>query len=136
MRVPLAVPCAAVLAALHSAPACGESMDSRVIQVTLPADDVTLSYVERQPGFTVRLQTPSASVEGEKLYIGDGAVAIDLVAHPSQGIFLQGVMYRQGDKFEKGRIIKLRPGHKKATELKPGEVYVVLPGVSFELPME
>jgi hypothetical protein len=78
----------------------------------------------------------SASVEGEKLYIGDGAVAIDLVAHPSQGIFLQGVKYHQGDKFAKGGSIKVRPGHKKATDLKPGEVYVVLPGVSFELPKE
>jgi hypothetical protein len=61
-------------------------------------------------------------------------VDIELVAHATDGIFLQGVAYRNGDQFKKGSAIKVRPGYKKASELKPGDVYVTLPGISFELP--
>jgi hypothetical protein len=114
--------------------AMGDTIDGRVFQVNLPAEDVTLFYVEARAVFTVKLRTKTASVEGQKMYIGDGQVAIDLVAHSSKGIFLQDVEYKQGDQFKKGSKIKVRPGYKKATELKPGDVYVTLPGVSFALP--
>lgn len=134
MRVLISMMCAAVLAAAEPAPARGDGIDGRVTRVTLPAQDVTLLYIEARAVFTVQLKTERASVEGQRLYVGDGEVAIELVAHPTDGIFLQGVKYRHGDQFKKGSAIKVRPGHKKASELKPGDVYVVLPGVSFELP--
>ena len=115
-------------------PARGDSIDGRVVQVQLPAQDVTLLYIEARAVFTVQLKTKTASVEGQKLYLGDGNVAIDLVAHPTDGIFLQGVNYHNGDQFKNGSTIKVRAGYKKASELTPGDVYVTLPGVSFELP--
>jgi hypothetical protein len=115
-------------------PARGESIDGRVLQVELPDQDITLLYIEAREVFTVQLRTRSASVEGQKLYIGDGNVAIDLVAHPTDGVFLQGVKYHNGDQFKNGSTIRVRAGYKKASELKPGDVYVTLPGVSFELP--
>lgn len=131
MRASLATVLVVVLA---GAPARADSVDGRVVQVRLPAQDVTLSYIEATVGFTVQLKTKDAAVEAQKLYIGDGTVAIDLVAHPTNGIFLQGVKYRQGDEFKKGSTIQVRAGYKKASELRPGDVYVTLPGVSFELP--
>jgi hypothetical protein len=134
VRVPFAVRLVAALVVIHSWPARGESIDGRVVRVQLPAQDVTLFYIEARAVFTVRLETETASVEGQRLYIGDGEVAIDLVAHATDGIFLQEVEHRQGDQFKKGAAIKLRPGYKKASELNPGDVYVTLPGVSFELP--
>ncbi|QDV29194.1 hypothetical protein Spb1_10700 [Planctopirus ephydatiae] len=115
-------------------PASADSIDGRVVQVRLPDQDITLSYVERKSGFTVELESNDGSVEGQKLFVGDGTVAIELVAHPSNGIFLQGNQYRQGDQFKKGSTIKLKPGFKKASALTAGDVYVVLPGVNFELP--
>jgi hypothetical protein len=111
-----------------------DTIDGRVVQVKLPNQDVTLSYVERKGGFTVELETKDGSVEGQKLFIGDGMVAVELVAHPSNGIFLQGDKYRQGDQFKAGSTIKVKPGFKKASALTAGDVYVVLPGVKFELP--
>ena len=134
MRMPFAVMFIAVLVVGAPWPARGGSIDGRVLQVQLPAQDVTLLYIEAREVFTVQLKTGSASVEGQKLYLGDGKVAIDLVAHPTDGIFLQGVKYHQGDQFKNGSTIRVRAGYKKASELKPGDVYVTLPGVSFELP--
>jgi hypothetical protein len=110
------------------------TVGASVVQVRLPAQDITLLYVEAAGGFTVKLEAKDGTVEGKKYYIGDGAVAIDLVADPADGIFLQGVKYRQGDQFKNGSTIKVRPGYKKASDLKPGDVYVTLPGVTFELP--
>ncbi len=136
MRLSLFVSAMAVLALLASSSAWADSIDGRVIQVRLPAEDVTLFYVEARNVFTVRLSTKSASVEGQAMYIGDGQVAIELVAYRSQGIILQGVKYRQGDKFKRGSRIKVRSGYKKASELRPGDVYVTLPGVTFTLPTE
>jgi hypothetical protein len=112
-----------------------KSIDGRVVQVALPPQDVTLMFIEAREVFTVRLETPSASVEGRKLYIGDGDVAVDLVA-THQGLSLQGVACRQGDQFKKGSTIQVRAGYKKPAELKPGDVYVVLTAVFFKLPAE
>lgn len=111
-----------------------DSIDGSVTQIELPPEDVTLFYVERKGGFTVKMETDTAAVEGQKFYIGDGKIAIDLIAHPSKGIFLQGVHYRQGEKFKKGSAIKVRPGYKKASTLRPGDIYVTLPAVLFKLP--
>jgi hypothetical protein len=133
MRVQFALMLLAVLGVIPPGPT-RDSIDGRVIQVQLPAEDVTLFYIEARAVFTVQLKTETASVEGQKLYLGDGAVAVELVAHSTDGIFLQGVKYRQGDQFKKGSAIKVRPGNKNASELKPGDVYVKLPGISFELP--
>ena len=110
------------------------TVGASVVQVRLPAQDITLFYVETKDGFTVKLEAKDGSVEGKKYYIGDGAVAIDLVADPADGIFLQGVRYRQGDQFKNGSTIKVRPGYKKLSDLRPGDVYVTLTGVTFELP--
>jgi hypothetical protein len=131
------MPCTVLfIAVVLGAPwqAQGDSIDGRVVQVQLPAQHVTLLYIEARAVFTVQLKTKTASVEGQKLYLGDGDVAIDLVAHPTDGIFLQGVNYHNGDQFKNGSTIKVRAGYKKGSELKPGDVYVTLPGVSFELP--
>ena len=105
-----------------------------VVHVRLPAQDVTLFYVETQDGFAVRLQAMDGSVEAQKFYIGDGVVAALLVADPADGIFLQGVKYRQGDQFRTGSKIIVRPGYRKLADLKSGDIYVTLPGVTFELP--
>ena len=133
MRTLVSIICITVFA-VSPLIAMSETVDGRVIQVELPAEDVTLLYVEARSGFTVKLEAKTASVEGQKMFIGDGQVALDLVAHASQGIFLQGVKYKQGDRFKIGAKIKVQPGYKKASELEPGDVYVRLPGVLFALP--
>lgn len=124
----------AFLAATPSFPALGETIDGRVIQIRLPDEDVTLFYVGARAVFTVKLAAKTASVEAPKLYIGDGEVAVELLAHSTNGIFLQGAHLKQGEQFKSGSTIKVRPGYKKATALVPGDVYVTLPGITFELP--
>ncbi len=105
-----------------------------VVYIKLPAQDITLSYVERRDGFTVELETNDGSIEAQRLYIGDGKIAALLYADPSEGIFLQGVKYKQGDVFRNGSTIKVRPGYKNVSDLKSGDLYVTLPGIKFELP--
>lgn len=113
-----------------------ESIDGRVVQMHLPNQDITLSYVERKGGFTVELQTKSASIEGQKFFVGDGKVAVMLVAHSTDGIFLQGDRLLHGAKIKAGSTIKVKPGYKNAANLSAGDVYVKLLGVQFELPSE
>lgn len=113
------------------------SADGRVIHFRLPKEDIGIDYVERLPVFLVNLRTKDAEIEAQDLYIGDGDVAIPLQAHQSKGIFMQGdIQLKSGDRFEKGSKIKLKKGFKTAKELKPGEIYVILPGVTFERPKD
>lgn len=125
---------AVMIVVMWSTVALSESIHGGVTQVKLPSEDVILAYVEARGGFTVQLETKTASVEAQKMYIGDGKIAVELVAHASNGIFLQGDKYKSGDQFKKGATIKVKPGFKKASDLSPGDVYVTLPGVTFELP--
>ena len=126
----------AVLLVSFSAPAQGaDRIDSRVVQVRMPDEDVEIAYVERRECFTVELLAKSASVEGVNFYVGDGTVAVELEAHASDGIFLQGKTKLQDRHFfKKGATVKLLPGYKRASALAPGTVYVMLPGVTFEVP--
>ena len=61
------MPCTVMfIAVVLGAPwqARGDSIDGRVLQVQLPAQDVTLLYIEARAVFTVQLKTKTASVEG------------------------------------------------------------------------
>lgn len=114
--------------------AAADSIDSSVVQVRLPGEDATLLYVEAKGGFTVKLETEHSSIEARKLYLGDGEVAVLLEAHPLNGPYFQGAALNQGFVFKKNATIPLKLGYKKASELPPGSVYVILPGVTFEAP--
>lgn len=111
--------------------------DGRVIHVRLPNEDIGISYAERFPVFVVNLTTKHAEIEAQDLYIGDGSVAAPMTAHQSHGIFLLGdIPLKSGDRFKKGSTIKLKKGFKSAKDLKPGEIYVILPGIKFERPTD
>jgi predicted amidohydrolase len=113
------------------------SVRPSVVEVRLPAEDVTVSYMETREGMLVHLQAGEASVQARRLYIGDGRVAAELVATDEEGVRFQG--WRKidnGYKFRKGASIKLRAGHKLKSDLQPGDVYIVLPGRAFEPPGE
>ena len=116
----------------HTAVAA-ESIDGRVVQLQMPAEDFTLYYVEAREVFTVKLACKTASVEAPRMYIGDGEIAIDLFIS-SDGIRLQKTLLKQGDGFKQDSRIQMQPGYKRASELKPGDLYVTLPGIIFDLP--
>jgi hypothetical protein len=71
MRAMVSMICVTVLAVSLCA-AMNDAIDGRVIQVELPAEDVTLLYVEARSVLTVKLKAKTASVESQKMYIGDG----------------------------------------------------------------
>lgn len=110
-----------------------DRISSRVVQVCLPVEDVQLSYNEGDP-FTVELKSPNASIEGIKFFIGDGQVALELKADPTDGILFQGKKLPHGYVFKTLAIVKVEPGFKKAKDLPPGTIYVKLPGVEFKIP--
>lgn len=136
MRMMLGFVVAAVMStALVSSAARGESIDGRVVKIDFPVADVSLGYVETPGVFSVELDAGSIAVRGQKFYLGDGKIAVELEAHETKGIFFQRTEHlNQGFVFKKYDVVKVRPGYKRAGELKPGEVYVVFPGVKFELP--
>lgn len=133
MHNPCLVLTAAMLVLVPMA-AQGDTIDGGVIQVRLPGEDATLLYVEARGGFTVRLQTDNSSIEARRMYLGDGKVAVELVADALKGPLFQGLELDQGYVFKKDATIKVLPGFKKAVDLNPGSVYVILPGVTFEVP--
>lgn len=112
----------------------GESIDGRVVQVSLPVDDIELAYIETKGGMAIELSTGSTSVIGTRFYVGDGKVAVELVAHSMQGIFFQGqTKLEHGYTFKKYSVVDVRPGFKRAADLAPGDVYVIFPAVTFRL---
>jgi hypothetical protein len=113
---------------------CAHAIDARIVQVRLPDEDVTVSYFESNPVFTVELRAKSASVEGVTFFVGNGGVAVELRAHPSDGLFFQGEKLPHGHVFKKGSTVKVLPGYKSPADLAPGTVYVHLPGVTFQVP--
>jgi hypothetical protein len=134
MKTPIYSVFVVVLGMVLSRPCAAESIDGRVIQIRLPKEDVALSYVETIGGFSVALRTATSEVQGQKLYIGDGITAAELIAHNSKGIFFQDREMVSGEGFKIGQVVKLRPGYKRAVDLKPGDIYVVMPGVTFKEP--
>ncbi len=111
-----------------------DTVDGGVMQVRLPGEDATLLYVEARGRFTVKLQTDNSSVASPKMYLGDGKVAVLLEIQPLKGPVFQGEEINQGYVFKKDATIKVQPGYKLAADLPPGCLYVILPGVTFELP--
>lgn len=105
-----------------------------VVKVELPRGDATLLFIEAGDGMRVGLKTASASVRGRTLYLGDGKVAVELRAD-DRGIWFQdNIKLWQGYQFRNGSRVTLKPGYKKAADLKSGDVYVILPGVTFTKP--
>lgn len=136
MRAPIVLTLLVAAVSAGSNSAYGDTVDGRVTQVELPAQTITLYYVEAREVFTVRLKAHIASVDAQTMYIGDGKVAIKLTAHGTEGIMLQGDKLWQGYQFKNGDTIKVKDGYKQASELVPGDVYVTLPGVTFVVPEE
>lgn len=122
------------LAGLTRASAGADSIDGRVVQLQMPAEDFTLYYVEAREVFTVKLASKSASIEARRMFIGDGEIAVELYAHSINGIYLQTASKKQGDQFKQDSRIQVEPGYKRAADLKPGDLYVTLPGIIFDLP--
>jgi hypothetical protein len=134
MRIPLVALFMGPLLAAGQWTAYGESIDGRVVQIQLPAEDLTLYYIEARAGFTVKLAAKTAFVEAPRMYIGDGTIAVELYADPIHGIRLQKTDLDQGDQFKQDSRIQVQPGYRRAVDLKPGDIYVTLPGIIFDLP--
>lgn len=110
-------------------------IDANVVQIQLPPEDVTLYYLEMKGGMAIELRTESSSIIGKKFYVGDGVVATELVAHNTRGIMFQKkTELHQGFVFKKNSTVIVLPEYKHASELQPGDVYVILPNVDFKLP--
>jgi hypothetical protein len=112
-----------------------ESIDGRVIRVRMPIEDVVVNYVETKGGMSILLRADKgAEFWGQKFYVGDGQTAV-LMEVTEQGILFQGKpIVEHGSHFKKNADIQVLPGYKKASELKPGDVYVILPAIGFVLP--
>lgn len=107
-------------------------LDNSVTTIRLPGEDVTFIALESRNGNTVRLETATSSMEGRRVYIGDGDFAVEIRIDPLKGPMFQGAELRSGHVFKKDATIKLHPGYKKASDLRPGSVYVILSGVTFD----
>ncbi|HEV7279943.1 MAG TPA: hypothetical protein VGN57_06975 [Pirellulaceae bacterium] len=112
------------------------SIDSRVVQVELPLEDLLVSYVESPSGMLVQVSAGKASVSGTKFYVGDGEIALELKVEHPRGILFQGRedWIGHGSRFEKYSVIEVLPGYKQNSQLVPGDVYVKVRGMNWKLP--
>lgn len=123
----------AAVAAAVTIPPETVSIDGRVVRVELPPADVSLSYVETKGGMAIKLAAGAASVQGSKFFVGDGVVAVPLEVVPGRGIVLQGkTVLLHGHEFKRDSTVTVLPGFRKASDLRPGDVYVTLPGLVFD----
>jgi hypothetical protein len=106
-------------------------LDAGVVAFKMPLAAVKMALVESRGGMTVKLSTETAYVSGSKFYIGDGDIAILLEA-TNDGIFLQGQKLTHGQSLALHATVAVKPGYKKAEDLKAGDVYAILPGQIFE----
>lgn len=108
------------------------SLDSRVAKIKLPVDDVELNYCEANPHMMVELVAGNTSIQGVRFFIGDGKVAVPLEADSLHGIkFQSSQVLKHGHKFAKYSVVELEEGYLTISDLKPGDVYVVMPAVNF-----
>lgn len=100
----------------------------------IPPDEIKLMFVESFGGMTVALTTKKGVwINARKMYVGDGTIAVTLEAN-NHGIWMQGSRrFSQADRFPRA-LIKVRKGYKRIEQLKPGELYVILRGVTFVEP--
>jgi hypothetical protein len=121
MKVRVFVALVVALAALAPHVRGRDGIDSRVLQVRMPNEDVELAYIENRQCFTVELSAKSVSVEGVDLYVGDGKVAVPLRAESSRGIFFQGkISLPTGHVFKKGSTV-IRYGCFATTAERPSK---------------
>ncbi|MGC4002074.1 MAG: hypothetical protein QM811_02550 [Pirellulales bacterium] len=124
-----------ILSITVSAQAQGPILDTRIISVRMPQEDLTLCYFEGSPSMGIELTSLSASIRGNRFYVGDGEIALLLDASQSRLTF-QGTAdgIAHGHVFKKGAKLQVLPGYKQVTDLKPGDVYLEFPGITFVLP--
>lgn len=122
-----------VVAITFAATLQADTIDGRVVQITLPSEDYSVIYTETKGGMSFELRGKTSSIQGQRLYVGNGTIAVLLEAHPSDGVIFQGQIDANGLKFTKGSVIQVKPGFKKATELQPGDIYVTLLNIDFQI---
>lgn len=120
---------------VEPAAAADSTLDGRVVQMSMPFDDVTLRLLETRGGLTLELQASQVAIVGPKLYVGDGQAAVELQVDFRKGCVVKnGPVLSHGFVFKKGSKFPLPPGAVRAVDLQPGDVYVTLPGVQFQAP--
>jgi hypothetical protein len=107
-----------------------------VTRITLPPGEVTLEFVKSKKTPTVKIIVGQTVIEGERLFLGDGKVAMEVEAtkegmhFPSstgkKGLVLEGEWTNQP-----GAVIDLGTDYLGLDQLKAGSVYVITPSVKF-----
>ena len=111
------------------------SIDGRVVQIAFPIADITLDYIEARGGMSIQMVADKTSVIGNRFFVGDGTIAVELFADATAGILFQGkTKLKHGHTFKKYSVVDVQSGYKSAADLKPGDVYVIFPTLTFKLP--
>jgi hypothetical protein len=125
-----------------------------VTHVALPPGAVQWENVRAKDGMILRVTAGKTTVEGKRLYYGDGKLAVEIAATAEGMHFVQwtgwkgpgkqrisgnmnfsvkhGIVIDGEHVDEPGVIWCVEPNGPKPGELKPGSVYITTPSIKFE----
>ncbi len=126
---------------MFSRPGFGQDKQPRAalassVQVKLPAGDVEIEYVESKEGMVLIVNSKGASVQAQRVYLGDGKIAVVFEASHKGFFTPNGPVNAAAIDFKEGSVIKVARGKREVWGAKPGEVYVLTPGIRFEVQKE
>lgn len=102
------------------------------IQVEFPHGDVRITFVESREGMVLRADCDGVSVQAQRLYLGDGKVAVQYEALTSGFYTPNGKVNAAAIEFKKSTTINVPPGVIEKWGTRRGEVYVNTPSLHFK----
>ena len=101
------------------------------IQVEMPFGDIQISYVESNEGMVLIAKCKDVSVRSQRLYLGDGKLAVMYEATNS-GFFTPGGKVNAAQiELKRGQSIQCRSTKREEWGAKRGAVYLLTEGLTF-----
>ena len=104
------------------------------VEVQLPEGDLRMSFVEAPGGMALLLHAGDSHVRANRLFLGDGKIAVAYEATNS-GVHSQGrwLPNQAAFDFKHRSVIEVSSEHAQKWGARAGEVYVRLQGVEFRV---
>jgi hypothetical protein len=118
-------------------PVVGTGGAKRVTRVVLPDGAVKIEFLSDHQPPAFRITVAGTQLEGDRVFIGDGTVAVELLATPRGFRFDtkagdSRLYFRESYGNLRGGSLQIDGGYWTAAELPPGSVYVVARGIRLE----
>ncbi|MCA9190589.1 MAG: hypothetical protein KDB03_02460 [Planctomycetales bacterium] len=101
------------------------------IQIEMPPDDIQISFVESNEGMVLIAKCKNVSVRSQRLYLGDGKLAVMYEATIDGFFTPSGKVNSAQIELQKGDSIPYRSTKREKWGAKKGAVYLLTEGLTF-----